>query len=100
MPNDASYYDDAPGADAPEKPSPGQPDDSDSKTGLLPKSLFGRELKPGDKCDIEVVAVHEQDYAVKGCEGHGDDEKPEEPEGGDESEPAEPSSEMSSMLSD
>ena len=99
MPNDASYYNDAPGGDAPEKTDSDKPDDSGAKTGLLPKSLFGHELRPGDKCDIEVVAVHEQDYAVKGCVGHDEGEKP-EPEGGDESEPAAPPSEMSAMLSD
>jgi hypothetical protein len=97
MPNDASYYDDAPeGGDASAGAEKQKGDDS--KTALVPKSLFGRDLKPGDKCDIEVVAVHEQDYAVKGCEGH--DEEKSDPQGGDESEPAAPPSEMSSMLED
>jgi len=99
MPADNSYYDDAPApsSQAPEgKPEP-DADASKTETALLPKSIFGgRDLKPGDKCDIEIVSVHEDDYAVKHPET-------EEPEGGaDESgpEPAEAPGPMRSMMED
>jgi hypothetical protein len=96
MPEVNSYYDDAPAGGSGKTPSEGSDENSGSKTALIPKSLFGHDLKPGDKCDIEVVAVHEQDYAVKGCSGH-EDEKPED--GGGEGEP-QPEGSMTSMLED
>lgn len=101
MPSDNSYYDDAPAApgQAPEgKAEPDAAAGDEAKTAIIPKSIFGSDLKPGDKCDIEVTAVHEDSYEVKGCEGH--DEKEPEPSGGDESEPPAQASPMSAMLSD
>jgi hypothetical protein len=90
MPEDASYYDDSPPGGA---AADAQGDDG-AKTAILPKSLFGRELKPGDKCDVEICAVHENDYEVKGCLGHG------EKEGEPEEAPKPAASPMSSMLED
>lgn len=96
MPQDASYYDDTPGNSSPAAAAKDQEDDSGSKTALLPKSLFGHDLKPGDKCDVEVTAVHEDDYEVKGCYGHDDDDKHD----GDGTETPEPVSPMRSMIED
>jgi len=97
MPSDNSdLYDDAPaqaaapGADDNAKPKA----DEGSETFIAPKSAFSKELKPGDKCDVEVVQVHEDSIEFKGCSGDDEheemsDNKPEAPmpEGG-----------MSSML--
>ena len=72
MPQDNSnLYDDAPaqaaapGADDNAKPKA----DEGAETFIAPKSAFSRELKPGDKCDVEVVSVHEDSIEFKGCSG-------------------------------
>lgn len=96
MPSDASYYDDGPGDGAPAPAQKDEEADSGSKTALLPKSLFGHDLKVGDKCDVEICAVHEDDYEVKGCYGHDDDDK----QKGDGTESPEPVSPMRSMIED
>jgi hypothetical protein len=97
MPQDNSnLYDDAPaqaaapGADDNAKPKA----DEGAETFIAPKSAFSKELKPGDKCDVEVVQVHEDSIEFKGCSGSDEheemsDKQPEAPmpEGG-----------MSSML--
>ena len=75
-----NYYDDADGghgASAAE-PSGDKEESTDSQTALIPKSFFSKELKPGDKCDIEVVRVHEDAVEVKGCESTQDEEQPPE----------------------
>lgn len=93
-----NYYDDAPadaGAASPEKPE-AKASDEGGQTSILPKSFFSGEVKPGDKCDIEVVAVHEGDVEVKGCEK--DDEHQEKPDDSEPPEPAAAPSEMSSMM--
>lgn len=74
----SSLYDDSDAPAAAPAESEGE-ENASSQTAILPKSLFGgRELKPGDKCDVEVVRVHEDAYEVQGCEGH-DDEAPAAP---------------------
>lgn len=100
MPVDNSHYDDSPptSSQVPEgKAEPDADDTGGSKTAILPKSIFGGDLKPGDKCDVEITAVHEDSYEVKGCEGH-DDKEPQP--GGDEPEPPAQASPMASMLGD
>ena len=100
MPNDNSdNYDDSPapaasdGGDMPEESKT----DKDGQTSILPKSFFGgKDIKPGDKCDVEVVRVHENDVEVAPCSGHEDDEDSEMP--GEQPEPAAPPSSMSSMM--
>ena len=83
--NSEDYYDDSPapaaaaGGDKPEA----KEGDEGGKTFIVPKSAFGgRDIKPGDKCDIEVKAVHENDVECAPCEGH--------EEGGDEGAEAPP----------
>lgn len=79
-PKRENYYDDSPEPAA--APEGGQPEakegDEGGQTFIAPRSAFmGKELKPGDRCDVEVVAVHENDIELKGCE-QGDEsaEKP------------------------
>ncbi len=82
MPSDnPDLYDDAPSADS----APGATDDASAETDkgaetfIAPKSAFSRELKPGDKCDVEVVSVHEDSIEFKGCSGTDkDDENPDD----------------------
>lgn len=83
---DSNLYDDAPaaapGARADENAEPKA--DEGAETFIAPKSAFTRELKPGDKCDVEVVRVHEDSVEFKGCAGsdeHDDmpGEKPDAP---------------------
>jgi hypothetical protein len=78
----------------PAKPAAAPEKDDDSagagmETALLPKSLFhGKDLKPGDKCDVTIVRVLEDQVEVEGCEDEGQEEQPPEegeiqpPEGG------------------
>lgn len=88
------YYED--GGSEGQPAEVGKPDSDHGQTCLVPKSLFGgKDVEPGMKCDIEVVAVHGDEVQVKGC-GYG--EKPEAPEEGGEKAPV-PSG-MESMLQD
>ena len=68
-------------------PKDGGDDDDGGKTSILPRSFFGgKDLKPGDKCEVTVSAVHENDVEVTPCDS-GDDESEEQPpdeEGGDQ----------------
>jgi len=66
-------------------------DESDAKTSILPRDFFHGDMKPGDKCDVEIVAVHENEVEVKPCEGHED-------EGGEAPAPA-PAPQEGSMAS-
>jgi hypothetical protein len=100
MPN-PNYYDDGDGGgDSQAQPNPGADpkDEGGEQTPLLPKSAFGgKEPKPGDRCEFEVVTVHEDEVAVKYVPGEESEDKPPE----DNPEPAEApggGGEMSSML--
>lgn len=61
-----------PEAEAPEEEFAEEPvpdeetDKGGEKTALLPKSVFsGQDLKPGYKCQIEVVRVHDDEVEIK-----------------------------------
>lgn len=59
--------------------------DDGKSTSILPRSFFaGKDLKVGDKCDVTVTAIHENDVEVEPCDS-GDEEKPEEDAQPDES---------------
>lgn len=90
------YYDDSStpppatksGADAPKD---GDGEDDGAKTSILPRSFFPNEdLKVGDKCDVEVKAIHENDVEVEYAMDSKDDQEdqPQEqevaPQGGDD----------------
>lgn len=80
-----SYYDDGPDEAPPaaSKPSSEKPEgDAGEKTSILPREFFHGDVKPGDRCDIEVVAVHQEDVEVK-CADSDEEEEPDEeaPEG-------------------
>lgn len=77
MPNPSLYDDDSGGEQQAAAPdSGGKEEQSESQTFLIPKSaLAGHDLKPGDKCDFEVVRVHEDAYEAQGCEGGGEQEQ-------------------------
>lgn len=102
MPAPDNYYDDSPGSAASgdsspmaEKPQDGE--DDDGKTSILPKSFFHKEVKPGDTCDVRVVAVHDDDVEVE-CGGEGE-EKPDDDGGGEPPEaPAPSEGSMASMM--
>lgn len=96
-----NYYDDSPAApaagpgDQPEKPE----SESQGETSILPKSFFGdRELKPGEKCDVEIVAVHESDVEVKGCDSAEKPESESQDMGGEMAGKAAMPTEMQSMM--
>jgi hypothetical protein len=76
-----NYYSDDDGAPAAKPQTQGDDSpESGSETALLPKSLFhGKDLKPGDKCDITVVRVLEDQIEVEGCEDS-EEEEPQQPE--------------------
>jgi len=95
MPDD--YYSDGDGGGSPSAPAPESGGDGEApndQTALVPKAVFGgKELKPGDKCDIEVVRVHEDAYEVQGCEGGAEHEYSQPP-----AEAPAPDGSMASMM--
>ena len=102
MPED--YYNDGPDS-APEQSENSAPDkdsDGDSQTALLPRSIFGGDVNPGDYITLCVEKVDGDDVLCRKDEGGKDKEK-EEPQHMAE-EPQNPSGDstsgMSSMLSD
>lgn len=108
LPPKTNMYSDEP--DAPAAASGGGDDAQESgKEALLPKSIFGDGVKPGDKITLTAVSVQENEVV---CEKDGGDEPSEddenrepEPEPGESGEgEAEPddgdNGGMSSMLSD
>lgn len=65
--------------------SPAAADDShethsQDQTALVPKAIFGGDVKPGDECRIKAVSVHGDEVAVERCDYNEDD-------GGDDSTP-------------
>jgi hypothetical protein len=85
MPDD-NLYDDAPAAQPPSR-APAPPgaaaDEKDDEAGteataLLPKDFFPSEgVEVGDRCTVEVTAVHDEEVSVK---YQGAAEKPDEKE--------------------
>jgi hypothetical protein len=102
MPADReNYYDDAPAAAGAKPGGDAEPKEGDEggQTFIVPKSAFGgREIKPGDKCDIEVKAVHENDVECVPCQGHEDEENNEGDEPAPEPAPAASGGGMSSLM--
>ena len=77
-----SLYDDDPsvGQQAPAAEPGDKEEQSSSQTFLVPKAaMSGKDLQPGEKCDIEVVRVQEDSYEAQGCEGGDDKEQEQEP---------------------
>lgn len=54
-------------------------EETEAKTTLIPKSLLGEKVKPGDKLSIEVVKLYEDDAEIKVSES-----EPEESDGMEE----------------
>jgi hypothetical protein len=61
------YYDDEPESSEPSGSQTTETDESNPEPeALLPKSFFaGKELKPGTRCEIEVVKTYEDDVGVR-----------------------------------
>jgi len=58
-------YDDAPD-EGESAEAPASEEAEDSPTALLPKEFFaGKDLKPGTRCEIEVVSVQDDSVQVK-----------------------------------
>jgi len=75
---DSDLYDDSPAPTATSQGADEGAGDTDTKTSILPRSFFeGKELNPGDKAEVEIVAVHDNDYEVMAA-GAGDDEDSED----------------------
>ena len=94
--DNSNLYDDGPAqSPAPAPDTEAEPTGEEGQTTLLPKSVVGgKQLKPGDVCELEVVADHGDEYEVKyaGEAGGEPAGKPEKPEAG--------GGEMASMLED
>jgi hypothetical protein len=74
-------YSDAPDA-APSEPVPADKpaDDKGDQTSILPKSFFGGgDLKPGDRCTIEIVSLQPDQAMVKYVSEDAGEEKEVEP---------------------
>lgn len=87
-----SLYDDAPEgpqtAPGGERGAPPKkPQDAKSATALVPKEFFeGKELKPGDRCEVEIAAIHDEEVSLKYV-GHDQEEEREEPDSENAPEP-------------
>lgn len=91
--------------DSPAASGGGDEPTESGKEALLPKSIFGEGVKPGDKITLTAMSIQEDEVV---CEKSGDDqpseddetESPEPEEGDDQEHEAPESGGMSSMLSD
>lgn len=63
MPEEMSMYPEMEKPDAENADEEAQ--DKGEETGILPMSMFPESVKPGDKCQVEVVAVMDQEVEVK-----------------------------------
>ena len=59
------------------EPQTSQETEGVEETTLVPRSFFGGDVEPGHRCDVEVVACHEDECEIKCVKS----EKPKE-EGG------------------
>lgn len=74
MPEDDNYYPTEEAMPAAES----EPTDDVTETATLPKSFFGdKEKKPGDRCEVEVVRLYDDEVEVKYIP-HADKEESEE----------------------
>lgn len=74
------YGDAQPPAATSDAPQSKDGDDDGGSTSILPRSFFaGKDLKVGDKCDVTITAIHENDVEVEPCEGGEKDEDEEDP---------------------
>lgn len=77
MPEDESYY--------PETDSGESDTEETSETSILPVSFFqGKELEPGKKCEVEVVAVYGDEVEVRYVEHDGKKDRKERDDDEDE----------------
>jgi hypothetical protein len=104
-PQSEDNYDDSPTpppAATPDKSAPQDDDDDGGKTSILPRSFFaGKDLKVGDKCDVTVTAIHENDVEVAPCDPSDkeDDQPPAEEDSTPPDAPAPPQEgSMASMM--
>jgi hypothetical protein len=71
-----------------QKEPDGSMEESDENTTLVPKSFFGgKDLEVGKKCEVEVVALYEDEVEVKYVKHKDKEEKPDEPEREDMEDP-------------
>jgi hypothetical protein len=75
MPDEDLYGDGNPPADAASGPRPEaedrQPDresEEDEGTALLPKGFFGPEVQPGERYEVEVVRIHDEEIECRRVE--------------------------------
>jgi hypothetical protein len=99
MPSTSNDYDDSPDA------APAPPDDSkaqdESPTALLPKAIFGGEVKPGDTITLQVQQVDENDVICSKAESPENDEnRPGAEDDSGDMEPPAGGNSMQSMLTD
>lgn len=58
-----------------DQPASKDGDDDGGSTSILPRSFFaGKDLKVGDKCDVTITAIHENDVEVQPCDSSDKDE--------------------------
>jgi hypothetical protein len=78
----SDYYSDEPETKMPEGgeggDKPEQTEDDGAQTELVNSSLFGGECKPGDRYNVEVVAVHDDQVEIKPVKEDKNPMKPEE----------------------
>lgn len=62
---DEYYPEMAAGDDEGAEPMPPEKEDAEPTTALLPKSLFGGTVKPGDTLTVKVSAVYEDEVEIE-----------------------------------
>jgi hypothetical protein len=99
MPQD--YFDDASQGTSDNSPGAEPMRKADDSTALLPKNFFPNpeDKKPGDRCEIEVVRVHDDEVAVKYVQ-HDEEEnaEAEQPAEGESASMPEQATPMGSMM--
>ena len=100
LPPKTNMYSDEP--DAPPAGGEAKSEESSGKEALLPKSIFGEGVKPGDKITLTAVSVQENEVVCEKAEDEPseDGENRESDMDGEQPEEAPESGGMSSMLSD
>lgn len=78
MPPDSEdlYGDASAPAATSDQPASKDGDDDGTSTSILPRSFFaGKDVKVGDKVEVTVSAIHENDVEVAPTDAGGDDEE-------------------------
>lgn len=73
VPSSQNMYSDDDESAAPAATDNSHESDSENQTALVPKAIFGGDVKPGDEIKVKAVSVHGDEVAVERCDYSEDD---------------------------